>query len=235
MILNTSWLNLAATNTEMGNSNGGPIGSGNNKSSSSYSALAMDPTMDMSDEHLDTYAPEFPYWRDIDHLISNYLNRTNAYTNGTFADFDYANQHHNTNNDYNLDSCEPPSDNSDFLSSTYFHTIVYFMYISILLISLLGNLIICFIIQSTPRMRTVTNFFIANLAVGDMLMSLFCVPFSFISLLILQYWPFGAILCQLVNYSQAVSVLVSAYTLVAISGDRYIAIMWPLRPRLTKR
>lgn len=34
---------------------------------------------------------------------------------------------------------------------------------------------------------------------------------------------------------QAISVLVSAYTLVAISGDRYIAIMFPLKPRITKR
>lgn len=36
-------------------------------------------------------------------------------------------------------------------------------------------------------------------------------------------------------YLQAVSVLVSAYTLVAISVDRYLAIMWPLKPRMSKR
>ncbi|XP_024937561.1 RYamide receptor isoform X2 [Cephus cinctus] len=34
---------------------------------------------------------------------------------------------------------------------------------------------------------------------------------------------------------QAVSVLVSAYTLVAISIDRYMAIMWPLKPRMSKK
>jgi len=32
-----------------------------------------------------------------------------------------------------------------------------------------------------------------------------------------------------------VSVFVSAYTLVAISVDRYMAIMWPLKPRMSKR
>lgn len=42
-------------------------------------------------------------------------------------------------------------------------------------------------------------------------------------------------MCSIVPYMQAVSVLVSAYTLVAISFDRYIAIMWPLKPRLSKR
>ncbi|XP_030033278.2 RYamide receptor [Manduca sexta] len=41
-------------------------------------------------------------------------------------------------------------------------------------------------------------------------------------------------MCKVVNFSQAVSVLVSAYTLLAISIDRYIVIMRPLKPRLGK-
>lgn len=43
--------------------------------------------------------------------------------------------------------------------------------------------------------------------------AILCIPFSFISNLLLQYWPFGPTLCSLVSYSQAVSVFVSAYTL----------------------
>lgn len=133
-------------------------------------------------------------------------------------------------------SCTDSSSHSDDLwSSDYFKSVVYLLYIPIFIFALLGNGIVCYIVQSTPRMRTVTNYFIANLALGDILMSLFCVPSSFISQYILNYWPFGIVLCHFVNYSQVVSVLVSAYTLVAISIDRYIAIMWPLRPRITKR
>ncbi|KAH8306408.1 hypothetical protein KR018_010752, partial [Drosophila ironensis] len=133
-------------------------------------------------------------------------------------------------------SCDAEDTQSeDLWSSVYFKSAVYLLYIPIFIFALLGNGTVCYIVQSTPRMRTVTNYFIANLALGDILMSLFCVPSSFISLLILNYWPFGIALCHFVNYSQAVSVLVSAYTLVAISIDRYIAIMWPLRPRITKR
>ncbi|XP_041970607.1 RYamide receptor-like [Aricia agestis] len=66
-------------------------------------------------------------------------------------------------------------------------------------------------------------------------MTLFCVPFSFISVLILKYWPFGAAMCKIVNFSQAVSVLISAYTLLAICIDRYLVVTRPLRPRLSKR
>lgn len=159
---------------------------------------------------VEVYAPNFPY----DQLIGNY--NTEAWFNKSICDKGYLSDHYN-------------------LSSTYFQTTVYIMYMSIFVLALFGNGIVCYIVQSSPRMRTVTNYFIANLAVGDILMSLFCVPFSFVSILLLHYWPFGTVLCHLVNYSQAVSVLVSAYTLVAISVDRYIAIMWPLRPRISKR
>ncbi|KAK4288615.1 hypothetical protein Pmani_038363 [Petrolisthes manimaculis] len=83
-------------------------------------------------------------------------------------------------------------------------------------------------------MHTVTNLFIANLAVGDLLIMVLCVPFSVASIIVLQYWPFGGALCVFVNYFQAVSIFVSAYTLVAISLDRYLAIIYPLRPRMTR-
>ncbi|XP_076632519.1 RYamide receptor [Colletes latitarsis] len=132
-------------------------------------------------------------------------------------------------------NCEHFSGSYGVFSSNWFQGIIYFFYSTVFVIALIGNGLVCYVVYSSPRMKTVTNFFIVNLAFGDMLMALFCVPPSFISILILQYWPFGQELCPTVNYLQAVSVLVSAYTLVAISIDRYIAIMWPLRPKLSKR
>ncbi|CAG2100736.1 unnamed protein product [Medioppia subpectinata] len=108
------------------------------------------------------------------------------------------------------------------------------MYMTISLAAIGGNGVVIYIIFAYKRMRTVTNFFIMNLAIGDMLMACICIPFAFVSNLILGYWPFGSIMCLLVSYAQAVSVFISAYTLIAISIDRYIAIIYPLRPRMTK-
>uniref|UniRef100_A0A182FJK9 G-protein coupled receptors family 1 profile domain-containing protein n=1 Tax=Anopheles albimanus TaxID=7167 RepID=A0A182FJK9_ANOAL len=114
-----------------------------------------------------------------------------------------------------------------------FQVLVYGAYASTLAVSVIGNTSVIAIVASgrsrRMQMRTVTNLYLANLALGDLLMTLFCIPFSFASLFVLQYWPFGVVLCRLVNYCQAVSVLVSAYTLVAVSADRYRAIMAPLR------
>ncbi|XP_013773885.2 RYamide receptor-like [Limulus polyphemus] len=112
--------------------------------------------------------------------------------------------------------------------------LMYIMYITISLAAIGGNGIVCYIVMSDPRMRTVTNFFIVNLAVGDILMAVLCIPFTFVVNLILGCWPFGAVFCVIFTYAQAVSVFASAYTLIAISVDRYIAIIKPLRPRMTK-
>lgn len=132
---------------------------------------------------------------------------------------------------HNLE-CSFDSSSEDFISSTLFQMCIYFLYSAVFIVALLGNGLVCFVVHTMPRMKTVTNYFIVNLAVGDILMTLFCVPFSFVPMLVLRYWPFGEIMCKIVNYSQAVSVFVSAYTLLAISIDRYMAIMHPLKPRL---
>lgn len=54
-------------------------------------------------------------------------------------------------------------------------------YIIILLIGVVGNsLVVCVVLRS-PRMRTVTNLFILNLAVADLLVVLFCLPPTLLS------------------------------------------------------
>ncbi|VVC34878.1 Zinc finger C2H2-type,Neuropeptide Y receptor family,G protein-coupled receptor, rhodopsin-like,GPCR [Cinara cedri] len=120
------------------------------------------------------------------------------------------------------------------LGSTAFQAVIYLMYTTVFAVALIGNGLVCYVVLFSAQMHSVTNLFIMNMAVGDLLMTLFCVPFSFVSTLVLQYWPFGNDLCHTVSFAQAIAVLVSAYTLVAISVDRYIAIMWPLKPRAGK-
>lgn len=134
-----------------------------------------------------------------------------------------------------------------------FSTVVYTMYGVIFILALLGNIFVCYIVMQSPRMRTVTNYFITNLAVGDILITLLCVPFTSVTIMS-QYWPFGSFMCPLVNYVSTLSVFVSAYTMVripyvfgfcvlkrvcfsqvAISIDKWMLIMYPLKPRISKR
>lgn len=122
-----------------------------------------------------------------------------------------------------------------FIPSAFFQVIIYSMYSVIFVLALVGNLVVCAVVFTSIRKWTVTNFFIVNMAAGDILMAFFCIPFTFVPTFVLLYWPFGAAMCRIVSFSQAVSVFVSAYTMVAISSDRYLAIVYPLRPRMTRK
>lgn len=128
-------------------------------------------------------------------------------------------------------SCENGPGGVD--TSPYYQAAVYIMYCFIFLLALAGNGLVCHVVQSSPRMRTVTNYFIVNLAVGDILMTLFCVPFSSVSTLLLQYWPFGAEMCHTVSYSQVSPVIYlhgnSKYSDVVDCS--YLSCQWDIGPK----
>lgn len=49
-------------------------------------------------------------------------------------------------------------------------------YLLIFLVCMVGNGVVCFIVLRSKNMRTVTNLFILNLAVSDLLVGIFCMP-----------------------------------------------------------
>jgi hypothetical protein len=80
-------------------------------------------------------------------------------------------------------------------------------------------------------MRSVTNIYLLNLALSDLLLSVVCMPPTLVSSLV-YCWVFGDILCKLLAYLQPVVVTASAYTLAAIALERYYAICKPLHSRI---
>ncbi|XP_026157013.1 galanin receptor type 1b [Mastacembelus armatus] len=74
------------------------------------------------------------------------------------------------------------------------------------------------------RSGSPTNVFILNLSVADLSFLLFCVPFQ-ATIYSLPEWVFGAFLCKFGHYFSTVSMLVSIFTLIAMSVDRYIAVV----------
>ncbi|XP_039995426.1 galanin receptor type 1b [Xiphias gladius] len=74
------------------------------------------------------------------------------------------------------------------------------------------------------RSDSPTNIFILNLSIADLSFLLFCVPFQ-ATIYSLPEWVFGAFLCKFGHYFATVSMLVSIFTLVAMSVDRYIAVV----------
>ncbi|KAM6976414.1 neuropeptide Y receptor Y7 [Aplochiton taeniatus] len=107
-------------------------------------------------------------------------------------------------------------------------------YSLIILLGLIGNALVIYIIIRYRNMRTVTNFFIANLALADLLVDTLCLPFTLVYTL-LDEWKFGAVLCHMVPFAQALSVHVSILTLTVIALERYRCIVFHLGQRLTWR
>ncbi|CAN7993258.1 unnamed protein product [Ixodes hexagonus] len=54
-------------------------------------------------------------------------------------------------------------------------------YSVVFVMGLLGNSFVVAVVARSPRMRTVTNYFIVNLAMADILVVVFCIPATLVS------------------------------------------------------
>uniref|UniRef100_A0A2R9C4I7 Neuropeptide FF receptor 1 n=1 Tax=Pan paniscus TaxID=9597 RepID=A0A2R9C4I7_PANPA len=131
-----------------------------------------------------------------------------------------------------------PAANLTF-SSYYQHTspvaaMFIVAYALIFLLCMVGNTLVCFIVLKNRHMRTVTNMFILNLAVSDLLVGIFCMPTTLVDNLITG-WPFDNATCKMSGLVQGMSVSASVFTLVAIAVERFRCIVHPFREKLTLR
>lgn len=90
---------------------------------------------------------------------------------------------------------------------------------------LIGNGLVIYIISQKGRRQSSRNWFILNLAASDILTCVVCKPLTVVRL-VLKNWILGETLCKMVPSLQAVYVLVSTFTLVALAVDRYLSIIY---------
>ncbi|NWY25503.1 CCKAR protein, partial [Pheucticus melanocephalus] len=122
-------------------------------------------------------------------------------------------------------------DDAPYPSKDLHQIIRILLYCLIFLLSILGNILVITVLIRNKRMRTVTNTFLLSLAVSDLMLCLFCMPFTLIPNL-LKDFIFGSAVCKTATYFMGVSVSVSTFNLVAISLERYSAICKPLQSRV---
>ncbi|XP_063839666.1 RYamide receptor-like [Ostrinia nubilalis] len=109
-----------------------------------------------------------------------------------------------------------------------------FLYGSISVLAVVGNFLVMWIVATSRRMQSVTNCYISNLALADIVIGLFAVPFQFQAAL-LQRWLLPHFMCPFCPFVQALSVNVSVFTLTAIAVDRHRAIITPLSAHTSKK
>ncbi|XP_073814334.1 trissin receptor, partial [Musca autumnalis] len=109
------------------------------------------------------------------------------------------------------------------------------------------NLLVILVVTLSRRLRSITNFFLANLALADFCVGLFCVMqnnlfdrqkeleqrrFSSKMLskkdIIKNNWVFGEFLCRMYQFVHSLSYTASIFILVVICMERYFAIVHPI-------
>ena len=101
--------------------------------------------------------------------------------------------------------------------------------ILIMVVTFLGNFMVCLVVYLHRRLRTVTNYFIVSLAVSDLLISVLSVPFRIHQTLHNGVYCLNTALCWTWMLTDLTCACASICNLAAISVDRYIAIVHPFR------
>ncbi|XP_048361813.1 neuropeptide Y receptor type 4-2-like [Sphaerodactylus townsendi] len=111
--------------------------------------------------------------------------------------------------------CKNTSDISIFLATSYSLETV---------LGILGNT--CLIGIMARQKATPTNVLLINLVASELVMCIFCLPFTVITVL-LNYWTFGEAMCKVTAFLQCMSVTVSILSLVLIAVERHQLIIHP--------
>ncbi|XP_075978872.1 neuropeptide Y receptor type 2-like [Anticarsia gemmatalis] len=119
----------------------------------------------------------------------------------------------------------------NIISNKIVQAIFCVIYTIIFVLGLLGNILVCFVVIRNKAMQTVTNLFISNLALSDILLCIFAVPFTPLYTF-RGNWSWGSLLCHIMPFAQGCSVYISTLTLMSIAIDRFFVIIYPFRPRM---
>lgn len=107
----------------------------------------------------------------------------------------------------------------------------------ILVMSLFGNLLVIYVVCRNRSLRRTINYFILNIAVSDVLIPVIVIPMALVNLARDSHtWlfkgPLGVITCKLVLFLADVSPAVSIVSLIFMTLDRFLAVVFPLRVTL---
>uniref|UniRef100_A0A3B3V3V7 Tachykinin receptor 1b n=1 Tax=Poecilia latipinna TaxID=48699 RepID=A0A3B3V3V7_9TELE len=103
-------------------------------------------------------------------------------------------------------------------------------YFGIVVVSVVGNVVVIWIILAHRRMRTVTNYFLVNLAFAEAAMSAFNTVINF-AYAVHNEWYFGLVYCRFHNFFPIAAIFASIYSMTAIALDRCVTLYQADDPR----
>ena len=127
-------------------------------------------------------------------------------------------------------------ENCNFADSNTEKVLKVLAYFIILLVSLVGNALVILVFYKKKQLRRSINYYVLNMAVSDLFTPLTIMPVSIVEIIkgstaFIVDTPLvlGNILCKLCYFLPDVSMVVSIQSLLLISVDRFIAVVFPLQ------
>nr|Q8HZP1.1 RecName: Full=B1 bradykinin receptor; Short=B1R; Short=BK-1 receptor [Tupaia minor]AAN16465.1 bradykinin receptor B1 [Tupaia minor] len=129
----------------------------------------------------------------------------------------------------NTTSCDNAREAWDLL-----YQVLPIFILTICAFGLLGNLFVLSVFLLLRRRLTVAEIYLVNLAASDLVFVL-GLPFWAQNIWNQFNWPFGDLLCRVVNGVIKANLFISIFLMVAISQDRYCVLVHPMASRRRRR
>lgn len=79
--------------------------------------------------------------------------------------------------------------------------VLILLYVPTFLIALLGNILVILTVTGKKTLRQVRNYFLVNLAIADLTITLLCMPTS-VGSIVYRLWIYGEFLCKATTFLQ---------------------------------
>jgi hypothetical protein len=110
------------------------------------------------------------------------------------------------------------------IESTYL-SIVVIVHAFIILLAIVGNSLVIYLVIFNIKLRNVRNAFMVNLTLSNLLLATVCTPWFLITL-IYPSWILNDLWCKISNSIPIVIILVSAFSIMMISIDRWMFVVF---------
>nr|XP_018673071.1 orexin receptor type 2 isoform X1 [Ciona intestinalis] len=121
-----------------------------------------------------------------------------------------------------------------YLKPTNAEWFVMSLYVLVFLISIIGNCLTIAFILRRKHLRTTINYFMLNLALADIMVTIICLPPT-LMVDFMESWLVGQFLCKFTPYLQMAVTSVSSLSLGAIAVNRWFVVCHPLKVARTRR
>ncbi|KAL4659486.1 D(4) dopamine receptor-like [Arapaima gigas] len=101
--------------------------------------------------------------------------------------------------------------------------------VPLILVIILGNVLVCLSVFTERSLKTATNYFIVSLAVADLLLAVLVLPLYVYSEFLGGIWTLNTYICDALMTMDVMLCTASILNLCAISVDRFIAVVVPLK------